>query len=132
MEWISEYQVIISSLVIIIGWFTNNEFNRRHEIAKSRLTYRLETLHSFIPMFISLTKSNQPFQDDKHLNQKIQTAFINIQLYGEPKELNLFLKFKDALERQDNQKISKYLNELMSLIKIQLRNELKLSQMDYE
>ena len=131
MEWISEYQVIISSLVIIIGWFTNNEFNRRHEIAKKRLDYRLKTLHSFLPVFRSFAKSKRPFINDKELNHKLEVSFIDIQLYGEQNELSLFLSFKSALENNDSEKMTIYLNQLMELIKKEIRNELKLPAVKY-
>lgn len=131
MEFILEYQVIISSSIIIIGWFINNEFNRRHEIAKKRLDYRLKTLHSFLPVYISLTKNKYPFKEDKDLNNKLQKSFIDIQLYGQQEELSLFLNFKDALEHENTDLTTNYLNALMTLIKKEIRKELKLPSVEY-
>ncbi|HIP44926.1 MAG TPA: hypothetical protein EYG93_06305 [Sulfurospirillum arcachonense] len=48
---IKEWIMIISAIIVVTGWFINSYLNRRHEISKKRLTYRLETLHSFIPVF---------------------------------------------------------------------------------
>ncbi len=59
--------ILISACLAILGWIVNNILSRRHEIAKKRLDYRLETLHSFIPVYLSLTKSQQPFIDDPEL-----------------------------------------------------------------
>jgi len=62
-EWI----MIVSVIIVVTGWFINSHLNRRHEISKKRLDYRLETLHSFLPVYLSITSSQQPFKDDKKI-----------------------------------------------------------------
>ena len=62
---VKEWIMFISLLIIVIGWFINSSLNRRHEISKKRLDYRLETLQSFIPVFLSMSSSSNPFRNDK-------------------------------------------------------------------
>jgi uncharacterized membrane protein len=97
---ISDYTIVISSIVIIIGWFVNSFFNRRHEISKRRMNYRLEMLHSFLPVYLSITSSKAPFLDDQQLNAKIINARILFQLYGHRDEIKLFNDFVEAIEKK--------------------------------
>jgi len=43
----TDFTLIISTLIVVIGWFVNSWLNRVHEISKKRMDYRLETLKSF-------------------------------------------------------------------------------------
>lgn len=36
----------------------NNALNRRHEITKKRMEYRLDALHSFLPAFFAITENS--------------------------------------------------------------------------
>jgi hypothetical protein len=123
---IKEWIMIISVLIIVAGWFINNYLNRKHEISKKRLDYRLETLQSFIPVYLSISSSSKPFIDDKNLNQKIIKAGINFQLYGYQDELILFNSFKTALNNHNLDKATDSINELIKLVKSRIRSELKL------
>ncbi len=78
--------ILISACLAIIGWMVNNYFKRRHEIAKKRLEYRLETLHSMIQADEYLQKNNK--LDDNVLKQ-INIASINFQLYGYQDEIDI-------------------------------------------
>ncbi|WP_072682029.1 hypothetical protein [Arcobacter sp. LA11] len=126
MEIIKEYQFIISTLIIILGWFINNELNRRHEITKKRLNYRLEMLHSFLPVFISMSSSLNPFKEDKNLNKKIIEARINFQLYGLKDEIDLFHKLIDSIEINNIPDTNIHFKRLTELVRERLRQELKI------
>ncbi len=98
---IKEWVMILSAIIVVVGWFINSFLNRRHEISKKRLEYRLETLHSFLPVYLSISSSAQPFKDDKKLNDKIINARVNFQLYGYQDEIKLFQDFVNAIEKPD-------------------------------
>ncbi len=127
---IKEYVMIISAIIVVIGWFINSYLNRKHEISKKRLEYRLETLKSFLPVYKSITSSKQPFKDDKKLNEKIIDARINFQLYGNEDEINLFHKFTDAVEKNDITNATININKLIKLIRKRIRDELDLAHFD--
>lgn len=97
-------------------------------MAKKRLEYRLETLHSFLPVFLSMTSSSAPFVDDKSPNDKIRQARVNFQLYGNMNEINIFEKFVKAIEKQDTEKATNTINELIGMVRQGIRAELKLSE----
>ena len=122
----SDYTIIISSSIVVTGWFINNILSRRHEIFKKRMDYRLESLLSFLPVFLSITSSPQPFIDDQNLNDKIIKARVNFQLYGLLDEIDLFNEFVLAIEKQDTKEATITINKLIDLVRGRLRNELKL------
>jgi len=123
---IQEYSIIISTTIIITGWFVNNWFVRKHEISKKRLDFRLEMLHSFLPVFKSITSSNNPFKDDNKLNEKISDSRIKFQLYGLKDEIDLFHQFVISIEKADTLLATKNINELIKLIRNRIRDELDL------
>jgi len=125
-EWI----MIISAIIVVTGWFINSHLNRRHEISKKRLEYRLETLHSFLPVYLSISSSSQPFNDDKKLNDKIVSARVNFQLYGYQDEIDLFQDFVIALENSDNNEVTTTVNKLIKITRGRIRGELKLPKFD--
>lgn len=127
---IKEWIMIISVIVIVTGWFTNSYLNRRHEISKKRLDFRLETLQSFLPVFLSMSSSSKPFMDDKTLNDKIIKARVNFQIYGYQDELVLFNNFLIAIENQNTEEAATYINKLIKLIRNRIRSELKLPNFD--
>lgn len=127
---IADFTLIISSIIVVVGWFVNSHLNRRHEISKKRMDYRLETLHSFLPVFLSITSSSQPFIDDPDLSNKLKNAHVNFQLYANQDELIIFEEFMSAIQKQDTNNATISINELIKLIRQRLRDELKLPQYD--
>jgi len=123
---ISNYTVILSSTVVMTGWIVNNILSRRHEIAKKRLEYRLETLHGMI-------QADKAIQEKKELNdtviEAINVASINFQLYGYQDEIDILSKFLDAIDKRNTKDILKYNNKLVVLVKSRLRDELKLPKL---
>ena len=124
------YSLIISSIIIMIGWFVTNFFNRRHEISKIRMEYRLKTLESFLPVYISMSLSKNPYKDDKDLDNKVRNASINFQLYGYKDEIKLFGEFTTALEKANVDNANTTLDKLIKLTRQRLRKELKLPALD--
>ncbi|WP_415396573.1 hypothetical protein [Sulfurimonas sp. CS5] len=127
---IKEWIMIISVIVIVTGWFTNSYLNRRHEISKKRLDYRLETLQSFLPVFLSMSSSSKPFIDNKTLNDKIIYARVNFQIYGYQDEWILFNSFTIAIDKQDVSEATICINKLTKLIRNRIQIELKLPNFD--
>jgi len=78
---ISNYIVLLTAFMVVVGWFVNSWLNRRHEIAKKRIDHRLEVLKSYISFTVSAfkNKSLDGFND-------IQVSFMQ---YGYQDEVNL-------------------------------------------
>lgn len=121
---ISNLGLIVSTSVVVIGWFVNSHFNRKHEKIKKRIEYRLMTLQSFMLIKNSFTSSSQPFDDDENLKKKIENTRANFQLYGYQDELVLFEKFINAIEDASIPKTVGTINELIKLTTDRLRREL--------
>ena len=108
---ISDLGLIVSTLVVIIGWFINSYFNRKHEKLKKQMDYRLMTLQSFSQVMNSFTSSPKPFENDVNLKSKIETTRVYFQLYGYQDELDLYEKFIKALEDSSIPKTVETLNK---------------------
>ena len=117
--------ILISACLAIIGWMVNNYFKRRHEIAKKRLEYRLETLQSFMPIYKTFQDAGTSLKLDKQLTEKINIASVKFQLYGYQDEIDILQNFLNSLQNNDQQAFI-YLNQLIELSKEKLRHELKL------
>ena len=126
---ISDLGLIVSTLVVIIGWFINSYFNRKHEKLKKQMDYRLMTLQSFSQVMNSFTSSPKPFENDVNLKSKIETTRVYIQLYVYQDELDLYEKFIKALEDSSIPKTVETLNKLMDLTRTRLRKELALPKL---
>lgn len=118
---------IFSVLVVVTGWFANNHFNRRHEIAKKRLEYRLSALESFLPVWYVFQKHAAPFEEDPELLSKLENARTNIHLYGQQDEIDAIELFVSHLENANTVSGSKSIHALVLLIKNRIRAELKLN-----
>ena len=79
-----------------------------------------------MPVYLSITSSQQPFKDDKELNDKIVQARINFQLYSYEDEMSLFNQFVEAIEKADTNETTKTINKLIMLTRSRIRSELKL------
>jgi len=119
--------ILISACLAILGWMVNNYFKRRHEIAKKRLEYRLEALHSFIPAveeiksLLATGKENNP--------NLIKESHIKFQLYGTKKENEIFNKMVEFGKNNEFKKVSTQAENLIGIVLAEIRNELKLPKL---
>lgn len=122
-EWI----MISSATIVVVGWFVNGQLNRRHEITKKRMDYRLEMLHSFFPAFFSIQKHQNPFVDDPNLLHSLEDSRSKFQLYGRADEVELFESMVKSIESQETVLFLQKAENLVHLIRKRIRNELGLS-----
>jgi hypothetical protein len=99
---ISDYVLITSAIIVVLGWFVNSYLNRSLEISKKRMERRLDALLSFLPAFLSLTSSNRTFRDDPAINEKMKQSWVNFQLYGYQDEIDLHQEFNIAINNKDS------------------------------
>jgi hypothetical protein len=99
---------IISVVIVIIGWFVNQSFNRKNEIAKEARNHRLEMLKSFMNLFCLLEEKNTfvepspPNEDGEypHYVPKMSLwadVYVQIKIYGKKDEINLYEEIMTAL-----------------------------------
>ena len=116
---ISDWLLILSVIIVMIGWFVNSNLNRKHEISKRRSDYRIETLENYISFYIEAqnTKSLDGFND-------IQVSFY---LYGYDDEIELIERITNLITTQPkNPEWLELMTELNILIRNRLRTELGL------
>ena len=123
--------ILVSAALAIIGWIVNNMLSRSHEIAKKRLTHRLETLKSLMPLINTLLNLKEPLtpMNNIELIKKLEIAHLDIQLYGYEDEMNLLDKCTNAINSLNLEQTIQYSRELFLLILPRIRKELKLPKL---
>lgn len=128
---VSNLGLVISTSVVVVGWFTTSYLNRRHEKIKKQIEYRLMTLESFLLIQKSfLSGSSAPFIDDKELTKKIENSRHYFQLYGYQDELDLYENFIKSLELSNIPNTVENINKLITIVRDRIRKELLLPKID--
>ncbi|PMM37993.1 hypothetical protein BCT55_09135 [Vibrio splendidus] len=109
-----EIILAVSAIIVVIGWFVNSYFIRKHEIAKIRSEYRIDTLKNYISFYIEAqnTKSLDGFNE-------IQVQFY---LYGYNDEITLIEKIAQTVTTEPNN--PEWL-QTMQKLNILVRNKLR-------
>ncbi len=115
----------VAALVVAAGWFITAYFNRRKDVAAVRLTYRLQMLESFLPVWSSIQENSSPFQDEKFL-PLLEKARESFQLYGYQDEIESMEKFIKSIEQKELVLANCALNELVPLVRNRVREELRI------
>lgn len=125
---IHDWITILAAIIVIAGWFVNSALNRRHEIAKKRMEYRLDALHSFIPVFFALKEGR--VNDDSFATQ-LASSRSKFQLYCRKEEIDTFERLVIAIEDRDHSTYASTLPELARLLRKGVRSELGLKEYKY-
>ena len=123
-----EYITLVSAILVVIGWFVNSYLNRKHEIFKKRLDYRLKMLESYKDVGEALERlfnnGDQNLADD--FVSKLEKAQINFLLYGTKKEIELINKITEHASKNEYIEMKNKSAALMKLVRNNLRSELGL------
>jgi len=119
--------MISSATIVVVGWFVNGFLNRRHEVAKKRMECRLEALNSFLPVFFSIQKHQNPFVDDSDLLSNLESARSKFQIYGQSDEIELFESLVKAIESQNVEIFLTKAQELVHLVRQRIRCQIGLN-----
>jgi len=120
--------MIISAIIIVIGWFINGYLNRKHEVFKKRLDYRLAMLESYKEVAVILEKllnnGNQDLADE--FIEKLEIAQTNFLLYGKEIEIELINNITQYASKNEHSKMKDESAKLMNIVRNNLRMELGL------
>lgn len=121
----SEWIAIISVITIVIGWFLNSALNRRNEIAKKRLEFRLNILNlmfnTFVEVYRSITLNN--INDEEKLFADLTKALGCLVYYGDEKEKKLCNTISKKISK--NQPIKSEMLQLLETLSEKIKKELK-------
>jgi hypothetical protein len=123
---VRDWILIVSAVIVVVGWFVNGIMNRKHEIAKKRMEYRLDALHSFLPVFFTVQKNAPNHHNDPIFQSQIHKARSNFQLYGYNDEVDAFESIISSINEGDTEKYVQNLQDLIILVRKRIRLELKL------
>lgn len=122
---IKEWITILSVIALIVGWFTNSWLNRKNEIAKERLKYRMDTLRSIVDLLSEIQESIDNKKGDiTHLRGKISEISYKFDIYGKEDEQRYWKLFIKAINEKG--KTEQPLNDLLALVKSRIRKELNI------
>jgi hypothetical protein len=122
---VHDWLAIVAAAVVVAGWFVNSWLNRRHEIAKKRMDYRLDALHSFVPVFLAM---NEGRMGEPGFADKLAEIRTKFQLYCHGGEIDAFEHLVAAIERRDNQAFRKAMGDLARVLRDGVRRELGLAK----
>lgn len=130
---IKEWVPVVSVGVVVVGWIINGVLNKRHEIFKKRLDFRLKMLDSYILAAIALERLVQcraGVDKIEDLTQdflgKLEDAQVKIFFYGSSGEISAINEIVGFAEKNDHNNIKIKSNEFMNIIRINLRKELRM------
>lgn len=120
---IRDWITLASVAALIIGWFTNSWLNRRNEIAKERLKYRMDTLRSIIDLLAEIQDCIDSKKGDiTHLRKQISEISYKFDIYGKLDEQLLWKQFIKAINEKGS--TEQPLNDVLALVKRRIRIEL--------
>ncbi|MDE1148632.1 MAG: hypothetical protein PW843_18780 [Azospirillaceae bacterium] len=131
-DWISAAAIFASAIVASVGWVMAARKDRKHHIFQKRLERRLSMLDDVIQAVVPLMNYRVPFEQDKDLPEKLAKARLSVQLYGYMAERTRYEALVEALESADWPKTKDALNELVPIIRRNLREEMGYSYSDFE
>ena len=122
---IRDWITLASVAALIIGWFTNSWLNRRNEIAKERLKYRMDTLRSIIDLLSEIQECIDNKKGDiTHLRRQISEISYKFDIYGKQDEQLLWKQFIKTINEKE--KTEQPLNDVLVLVKNRIRKELNI------
>ena len=155
INWELIINILIPSLLVIVGWYIVYLLNKRNEIAKEARSCRIKMLHSFMNLVFYIEKENDfygptppdDWGDDPNILPSMSdwaTVYIQIKMYGKADEIEQYgdiihkvvgTTCNDDPERgvtnKQFQEIEEGMKKLEELCIKRLRKELKIKHEKY-
>ena len=122
-EWIAGLSVI----VLIAGWFFNSFLDRKNEIAKERLKFRLDNLLLILDTFNNAQRYiilNKNLNPTKEFIADLVKALSRLSLFGKDDEKKLSNIIFEKMN--NNQPIGLELSKLIEIVGNRIQKELKI------
>ncbi len=124
---IRDWITVVSVVIVVTGWFVNSFLNRRHEISKKRMDYRLDALHSFLPVLFAIQENRAA---DEKFSKDIASCWTKFQLYCYKNEAKEFEKLITAIRNKDEKAYAESLRRVTRIVQAQVRKELGLDHFE--
>ncbi len=122
---IKNWELIVSALIVVVGWGVTSYFNRIQDIANIRIRYRLDMFDSILVLWNHIQENGTiPVQDGRFA--QLSNVRQNFQLYGRQGEIDSMEQFVKALDKEDLSESNKCLGKLISLSRKNIRKELRI------
>ncbi|WP_108062899.1 hypothetical protein [Poseidonibacter lekithochrous] len=115
---------LITSSILVTGWFVNNYFNRKHDIFLKGLEHKHEMLKSYMPVAESLLIADQNgFEDNL---RKSQILFL---MYGTSEEIETINKIVELAQKDNINELQKSSSLFLQKIRNELREDLRIKKL---
>jgi len=119
-------------LVVVVGWIVTNYFNKRHEITKRQIEFRIDMLQSIVLVKSKLkaliwdTKNSSSVRDD--LAKALEDVEFKVNLFGNTKELELMKSIRTYANKSMclDDKLATMLLELIELARNDIRKKFRM------
>jgi len=130
---IKEWVPVVSVVVVVVGWIINGILNKRHEIFKKRLDFRLKMLDSYILAAIALERLVQCRAGVDKIEEltreflgKLEDAQVQILIYGSSGEISAINEIVGFAEKNGHNNLKIKSNEFMNIVRKNIRKELRM------
>lgn len=126
---VSDWIMLLSAIIVTVGWFVTGHLERKNGITKERRSYRLDMLHSFYPIIFFIQEKKYKISTDqevKELEILLTKARPKFLLYGYDDEITAYEHVIAAFLSENNEVRTQRLNALADIVRKRIRKELDL------
>lgn len=121
---ISNWIILLSAIIVTVGWFVTSRLDRKNDIAVMRSKYRMEAYEKWVDFFLCAQEENNP-EYKGILYDKFIDARLYIFLYGQADEYKLIEELKEMCMIKNNALDRTHkVNEIHRLVLDRIRIEL--------
>lgn len=120
---IQQWITLVSLTVVVLGWFVNAWINRKHDISKTRLQFRMKTLEMCLDFIFFVENTADPLGASDYGN-RVEEVKKQLEFYGALTEQKYFHQLIDALEK--NMPTAEVLSVFREKVKSNTRELLKI------
>lgn len=134
---VRDWILVASVVVAVASWFANGFLNRKHEIFKKRLDYRLDMYQSFTAMAMALERIMQEKEQEKAKMDLLTKAFIEgleashvkALIYGDEFEIEKINSIVEFAHKNEHAKMKDKMAELMNSTRQKFRSDIGLKKL---
>lgn len=121
---------LFGAVIVVTGWNKNSQFNKENDIFKQRLS---ERINRRVEMLDSIVRAVLPFVNpvdgrisvpENVIKSLLEKARLEVQLFGNEEEMNLYEEFISSIHKQDVSEVNKAISRMVPIIRKNFRSEL--------
>ncbi|MBL4830875.1 MAG: hypothetical protein JKY55_13455 [Aliivibrio sp.] len=130
---VKDWITIVSVMAVIIGWFINDHLNRKNEIFKKRMDYKLRLYQSYYEVAFLLEKIIQEKSTQEKVDEfvdKLAESQAEFLMLGDAEEISYVNEIVSLAQQNKHVELKNKSAKFISLIRKKWRKEIGLSNID--